>query len=174
MWKCQLEIKKFLDLKPKKMDHVFIYQTSKSDETLLKILNKIDCKFIVYGFNVDKVVKNVTFRIFNDKHYYTDFAHAKAVIVNGGLTTITEAIYLKKPVLAIPIRGQFEQVFNAKTIEDLGLGLYIKRTSEEGINKFLNNLDNYSKNLSKYSGMNNERILKKIDKEILAEIKKSN
>ncbi len=152
--------------KAKYGDHIFVYQTSKSNTKLLDILKETDEKYVIYGFNKDKKDKNITFRKFNDTIYYRDFSQCKAIIAGGGLTTITEAIYLKKPILSIPIKGQFEQVFNARTIEGKGFGMEIEEADKDKIDEFLKNLEKYKKNLEKYKGMSNEEILKKIDKVI--------
>ena len=149
--------------KPRYGNHVFVYQTSDSHGDLLKIFKKIDEKFIIYGFNKKSKDKNLVFRKFNDTIYHKDFSQAKALIVGGGLTTITEAIYMKKPILSIPIKGQFEQTYNARTIEELGFGKYLKDVTKEDIEEFLVNLTMYRKNLRKYKGMSNEQIFKKID-----------
>jgi hypothetical protein len=36
------------------------------------------------------------------------------VIAAGGFTLMGVSVYLGRPMLAIPIRGQFEQVLNAR------------------------------------------------------------
>jgi len=46
-----------LNLKPIKGDHILVYQTSTSNSNLFQILNDINEKFIVYGFDTDKVEK---------------------------------------------------------------------------------------------------------------------
>ncbi|MBD3163767.1 hypothetical protein GF323_01060 [Candidatus Woesearchaeota archaeon] len=147
-------------------DHIFVYQTSNTGEKLIDILKQLDENFIVYGFNKNKKEKNIIFRKFNDDIYFEDYCEAKALIANGGLTTITEAIYMKKPILSIPIKGQYEQVFNAKTVEKMGFGMYLKEGSKEKITEFLNKQPKYTKNLQKYKPISNEQIFRKVEKQI--------
>ena len=40
-----------------------------------------------------------------------------AVITSAGFTLLGEAVYLHKPVLAIPVEGQFEQILNAHYVD---------------------------------------------------------
>jgi hypothetical protein len=51
-----------------------------------------------------------------------DFQAAEMVVIQGGLTSISECIALRKPMLVVPIRGRAEQEVNARTVERLGLG----------------------------------------------------
>ncbi|MEM3127244.1 MAG: glycosyltransferase family protein, partial [Candidatus Woesearchaeota archaeon] len=140
------EVKK---LKPQKKDYVLVYQTSKSNSKLLHELKKIDQEFIIYGFNIDKKEANLNFRAFDNKQFYKDLANCKAIITNGGFTLITEAIYLKKPILSIPIKKQFEQMTNALYVEKLGFGKKIKEANKKDIENFIRNIKKYQNKTKK-------------------------
>ncbi len=64
--------KEILDLKPVKGDHVLVYQTSTSNSKLIETLKEIDEKFIVYGFDIEKIDKNLIYRKFNEDQFYND------------------------------------------------------------------------------------------------------
>ena len=119
--------------------------------------------FIVYGFNIEKVEKNITFRKFNEDQFFKDLGSCKAVLTNGGFTLISESIYLKKPVLSIPVKGQFEQILNAIYLERLGYGEFHEELSVDVILNFLSNLDIYNKSLKSYSQDGNKALLKELD-----------
>ena len=155
-----------LKQRPKYGDHVFVYQTSLSTEFIFEILKKIDETFVIYGFNKDLADENLTFRRFNEDDFYRDISNAKAVIANGGFTVLSEALYLKKPIFSLPIENQFEQILNGKFIEKLGAGVYHMKLKENDLKNFLNNLDYYKENLKSYIPGNQEKILKRIEKEI--------
>jgi uncharacterized protein (TIGR00661 family) len=110
-----------LALTPTTGDHVLVYQTATRDlvEPLFAVF---DQRFIVYGCHDDRTVGNVTFRKFDESQFLTDLASARAVICNGGYTLISEALYLGKPVLSVPLRRHGEQQLNALYLEQLGLG----------------------------------------------------
>ena len=102
-----------LKLKPTNGDHIIVYQTSRESVKLVKKLKSLkDEKFIVYGFDKEKIDGNLTYKSFNEDEFYDDLASAKAVICNGGFTFISESISLKKPIYSIPAIGNFEQTLN--------------------------------------------------------------
>jgi uncharacterized protein (TIGR00661 family) len=129
-------------------------------------LKAIDEKFIVYGFNKDETDGNLTFRSFNEDLIYEDMRTSKAVIVNGGFTTITEAIYLKKPVYSTPAHKNFEQILNGFYVEKLGYGEVHEDLDIDKLEKFLKRLDVYQKNLDKVEPWTNDAILKDLDESI--------
>lgn len=103
---------------------VLVYQTS---ESMTDVLNKItaqnpDTRFAVYGLNIEKRA-NVTLKAFSHDGFIDDLIKSKAVLTNGGFTLLSEAIYLKKPVYCMPIKGQYEQEFNADNVERAGYGI---------------------------------------------------
>jgi uncharacterized protein (TIGR00661 family) len=126
-------------------------------------LKKLDDKFIVYGFNKDEVDGNLTYRSFNEEQIFEDMRTAKAIIVNGGFTMISEAIYLKKPIYSTPAHKNFEQILNGFYVEKLGFGEYHDELKVEEIKAFLNNLDVYQANLDKVEPWDNSAILEDLD-----------
>ena len=63
---------------------------------------------------------------------------------------MSEALYLKKPYLALPLKGQFEQVLNALFLKQAGYGTYSDDLQTEEVSDFLNNQDLYRKRLTDY------------------------
>ncbi len=153
-----------LNASASKGKHILVYQTSKANPGLLDILAKVDEKFIVYGFGVSQSPKNVQLKGFSEQGFIQDLASAKAVIANAGFSLIGEALYLKKPYLAIPLGRQFEQLLNALYLRDLGYGDYCSQLTPEAIEKFLQNLGQYETALAEYSQEGNALILEKLDK----------
>lgn len=70
-----------------------------------------------------------------------------AVITNGGHQTLSEALVLGKPVLAIPQRGQAEQELNARMLQKSGRGLmvYDLRDLPKTLPRFLDQLESLSR-----------------------------
>lgn len=153
-----------MNLKPYKGDHVLVYQTSDSNWKLLEILKKFDDEFIVYGFHQEGRDENLRFKKFNEDEFFQDLAQARAVITNGGFTLISEALYLGKPVLSVPVKKQFEQILNAIYLERLGYGEFHQDLEEEDIANFLSNLEKYRKNIDlTFKHDNNQSILEELD-----------
>ncbi|MTK63301.1 MAG: glycosyltransferase [Methanobacterium sp.] len=158
--------REILELKPVKGDNVLVYQTSSSNLELIELLKKFDENFIIYGFDKDAVEANLTFRKFNEDQFFEDLGSCKAVIANGGFTLLSEAIYLKKPVLSVPVKGQFEQILNAIYLERLGYGEFHEQLSVDVLKNFLNDLKKYDEALKTYTQDGNKSILGEIDRQI--------
>ena len=164
---------KIMELEPEKGEHVLVYQTAESSINLMEELKKMDHEFIVYGFNKDEVDENLTYRAFNEDQIYEDMRTAKAIIVNGGFTMISEAIYLKKPIYSTPAHKNFEQILNGFYVEKLGYGESHEDLDVKKIEKFLDNLDTYQNNLNKVEKWDNTAILEDLDLSIEMYAKKN-
>ncbi len=163
--------KEILKSKAKKGKHMMVYQTSKSNfSKITQELKKTNEKFIIYGINQSKKEKNIVFKKFSKTGFIEDLASCKGIIMTGGFSTISEAIYLKKPMLIIPAKNQYEQKFNGITIQEMGVGKWEKEISKEKIKNFLGSLNKYNKNLEKIPEWDNSKIIKKIE-ELIEELK---
>jgi uncharacterized protein (TIGR00661 family) len=67
-------------------------------------------------------VDNVEVHGFDERAFVDHLESARAVICNGGYTTIAEALHLGKHVLSIPLRHQGEQELNAAYLDAHALG----------------------------------------------------
>ncbi len=122
-------------------DHVLVYQTGSGDRRLLDMLAAIrHVRFVVYGPRLAQA-SHLEFRSFSEPGFLADLASARAVIANGGYTTLSEAVSLGKPVLSVPIRHQGEQELNAAYLADEGLGIGMRRptvgTIRDGLDQIL-------------------------------------
>lgn len=146
---------------PKPGGHILVYQTSDSFVALLEILNGLDRQFIVYGFEPEKYRKRfprLTFKGRDREAFFRDLGGARAIITGGGFSLMSEAVYLGKPVLSIPVEKQFEQILNALYLEHLGYGVFVpgqvlKRDAaafRKRLDGFLGNLDGYREKLAGY------------------------
>ena len=152
-----------LKLKPTQGEHVIVYQTSKESSKLVHRLKDLtDEKFIIYGFNVNKIDENLTYKEFNEDEFYDDLSSAKAVICNGGFTFISEAISLKKPIYSVPAIGNFEQTLNGYYVQRLGYGEYHEIMNASRVKNFLEKLPKYRKKLEKVEKTNNDGIIKEL------------
>ena len=126
---------------------ILVYLTSKDKKTL-KILEHTGESFVVYGYNKNKKKGKIDFK--TREHFLKDLKNCKAVISTAGFTLMSEAIYLNKPFLALPLKGQFEQVLNALFLKKAGFGDFTEELTEKEIVYFLYNLEKYKKNLKKH------------------------
>jgi len=151
-----------LSATPTSGDYVLVYVTSPTRE-LATLLKQVRCRFVAYGFGIESQEGNVQFKKPSLDGFLRDLSGAKAVIANAGFSLISEALYLDKPYLAIPVKNQFEQTFNAYYVHKLGYGAWWEDVGKEQIESFLFNLPFYSDNLHSYPRANNGAILAKVD-----------
>ena len=71
----------------------------------------------------------------------SELAQCDGVITNAGFTTTSEALFLGKPLIAIPMRGQIEQSYNAFALKKMGATI-IKKLSVDKTTKITDWLDN--------------------------------
>ncbi|HAV92750.1 TPA: hypothetical protein DCW38_06175 [candidate division WOR-3 bacterium] len=142
---------------------ILIYQTSNSMVDKIKILTEKfkDVDFIAYKVSMD-AKPNLKVKGFSTEDFINDLAECSGIISNGGFTLISEAIYLGKPIYSVPIKGQYEQRVNGFLVEKMGYGLTSNDFDEERFEKFINNMEEYKKNLSKYYQDGNKEFEKKL------------
>jgi uncharacterized protein (TIGR00661 family) len=154
-----------LNAKPTSGEHVLVYQTSTSDRDLLAELKRLSPrKFVVYGLRRDAVEGNCTLHNFSEQGFVRDLASARAVVTNGGLSLIHEAIYLGKPILSVPVRHQFEQEMNARYLETYGYGLAAPRIDADVLEAFLRQQETYREALAHHRQKGNEVLYRTVDR----------
>ncbi|HEY1936760.1 MAG TPA: glycosyltransferase family protein [Candidatus Angelobacter sp.] len=152
-------------------DYVLAYVTSPSKE-LAALLKQVRCKFIAYGFGTEGQEGNIFFKRPSMDGFLRDLTGAKAVIANAGFSLLSEALYLGKPYLAMPVENQFEQTFNAYHVNRLGYGAWWEELSKEKIESFLFNLPVYSESLKAYPREGNGALLAKLDELVSSHLAK--
>jgi uncharacterized protein (TIGR00661 family) len=152
---------------PSKGNHILVYQTSSSLSGMKEILRQVrNLDFFVYGFNKDERDGNVIFKTFSEQGFVDDLASSAAVIANGGFSFISEAVYLRKPILSFPLKNQFEQFMNAAYIQKLGYGRHFDELSADAVKAFLYDLDSFNENLSGYNQDGNGVLFDHLTKEL--------
>jgi len=66
---------------------------------------------------------NLSFHQVNDQTFLQDMAACKGLVCTAGFESVCEAMYLGKPVMMIPVSGQYEQACNALDAEASGAGI---------------------------------------------------
>jgi uncharacterized protein (TIGR00661 family) len=144
-------------------EHVLVYQTADAWKELVPTLQRMKGKFIVYGLKRDQDLGHVQLRNFSEAGFIDDLASAKAVVTGGGFSLMTEAIFLGKPVLSVPIKKQFEQLLNGLYLEKLGYGRWVRELSQDVIDDFLAKNAEYTANVARHAQKGNELILSALD-----------
>ena len=154
---------KILRQRPSKDDHILVYQTASGDDSIVKTLKDSGLKFVFYGCNKDLRDGNVLHKKFSEDGFIRDLATCRFVIANGGLSLLCEALHLGKPVLSVPIAGQFEQIANAYYLDKLGYGKYYGKLTAARIKSFEKNLPQYADNLKDYPRADCSAIIERLE-----------
>ncbi len=153
---------------PRQGEHLLVYQTSEGNEALAKTLTKTTIECRIYGMRRDikteQVEGNLRYQPFSEDKFIDDLASSRAVIAGGGFTLMGEAVYLRKPMLSVPIARQFEQIFNARYLEHVGYGKYAESLDEETpIVRFLDAIPDCEARLASYSQDGNNELFTSLD-----------
>jgi uncharacterized protein (TIGR00661 family) len=151
-----------LNASPIEGEHVLVYVTSPAP-ALAKLLSSVRCRFIAYGFGCEGTEGNVLFKKPSLDGFFADLVSARAVVANSGFSLVTEALHLGKPYLAVPVKHQFEQVFNAYWLQKSNYGAYWEELNKERVEAFLFNLPHYRESLAQYPRQGNSALLSKLD-----------
>jgi len=109
-------------------EHLLVYTTGEGNEGFAEALGRTGLECRIYGMRRDlkseAVEGKLHYQPFSEDKFIDDLASCRAVIAGGGFTLMGEAVYLHKPMLAVPLGRQFEQVLNARYLEHEGYGMY--------------------------------------------------
>ncbi len=89
----------------------------------MKTLNHFSkVPFYVFSNEVQKVhvYRNARILPVDKNIFLTYFLSCQGVITNSGFQTTSEAIYLNKKLMTIPINGQYEQELNSNLLKNFG------------------------------------------------------
>lgn len=159
-----------LATRPRAGEHLLVYQTAEGNTELARALADTGLECRIYGMRrqitEEQVEGNLRYRPFDAKVFIDDLASARAAITGGGFTVIGEALYLKKPVLSTPIRGQFEQIINARYVEREGYGIQAPQVDADAIGRFLNGLPRFEERIQGYEQDGNSHLFAALDEKL--------
>lgn len=153
----------------RKGDHLLVYTTGEGNETFAATLAKTGIECRIYGMrrNLEKEVVehgNLRYQPFSEDKFIDDLASCRGVIAGGGFTLMGEAVYLHKPMLAVPLGRQFEQVLNARYLELLGYGRFTETLDDpKTVTDFIDAIPACEEKLASYTQNGNEEILRALD-----------
>ena len=122
--------KEVLKLKPNKGDFILAYVVNKGYGYDILKWHEKNKKVKVHCFwdNFEKPDEwspreNITFHHINDKKFITYLANCLGYVSTAGFESICEAMYLAKPIMMVPVEGQYEQLCNALDAQRVGAGI---------------------------------------------------
>lgn len=104
--------------------HYTVYLPAYDDKRLIaKLLQFNDYEWDVFSKHNKKTIKikNVTIQPIDNQKFITSMASSAGVLCGAGFETPAEALFLKKKLLVIPMKNQFEQHLNAAALKQMGV-----------------------------------------------------
>jgi uncharacterized protein (TIGR00661 family) len=128
-----------IEAKPERGEHLLVY--GRISESSIAALEASGVVCHVYGARdelTEEVVEgSLRYRPFANEAFIDDLRTARGVVGSAGYSLMSEAVYLRKPFLALPLAHQFEQEMNGRYLERLGFGTTASSLDEAALERFL-------------------------------------
>ncbi len=111
-----------IDAFPEDHGYITVYLPSYCEAELLQTFSKFkDIRFEIFSRESKgrKRIGNIELIPVDSAAFNQSMINCHGLITGGGFETPAEALYLKKKLIAIPIRGQYEQQCNAAALRGL-------------------------------------------------------
>jgi uncharacterized protein (TIGR00661 family) len=106
--------------------HYTVYLPAYDDKTLIHFFRKIpEVEWQVFSKHnqIPMTVDNIRIQAVENEAFLTSMASSRGVLCGAGFETPAEALYLGKKLMVIPMRGQYEQKYNAVALRSLGVSV---------------------------------------------------
>lgn len=112
------------EAKPKAKDHFTVYLPAYDDKRIIKVLSGIkDINWHVFSKHTNKEYqeKNIHIRPISNDSFVESMINCTGILCGAGFETPAEALFLKKKLMVIPMKGQYEQQCNAAALKTMGV-----------------------------------------------------
>lgn len=122
--------------------HYTVYLPAYDERKLLPILSKFpSVRWHVFSkhTNTTHHIKRISVYPVNNEEFTASMASSTGVLCGAGFETPAEALYLKKKLLVVPMKGQHEQHYNAAALKRMGVPVVkkLKKKSAAKIGQWL-------------------------------------
>lgn len=104
--------------------HYTVYLPAYDDKRIIKVLQTIkNIEWIVFSKHSKKTYKekNISIQPINNKDFIKSLINSAGVLCGAGFETPAEALFLKKKLMVVPMKGQYEQQCNAAALKKMGV-----------------------------------------------------
>ncbi len=146
-------------------EHLVVY--SSGEERLIEALRRSGVPCLIYGMRGGPgevtVEGDLEFRPPSNEGFVEALRTCRGVVAGGGFSLLSEAVYLGKPVLSVPLRGQFEQLMNARYLQARRYGICAEEIDDAALGRFLDGMPGFEKALRTYHQDGNTEALQTIE-----------
>ena len=114
-----------LEATPEHGDHIVVYLRRFGSPEVFEALEACGCEMRIYGLGAQPSTGRFRFCEIDMHRFIEDLATSRALISTAGNQLIGEALYLEKPVLAMPEHGNHEQRINGHFLREAGAGMTV-------------------------------------------------
>ena len=104
--------------------HYTVYLPAYDDKRILKVLTQCEnTQWQVFSKHNKKVIEegNIIIRPINNEAFIESMATSEGVLCGAGFEAPAEALFMKKKLMVIPMKGQYEQQCNAVALKEMGV-----------------------------------------------------
>jgi uncharacterized protein (TIGR00661 family) len=104
--------------------HYTVYLPAYGDKEIIKVLGEIkNIQWQVFSKHTQKTYteKNIWVGPVNNEAFVNSMLSCAGILCGAGFETPAEALFLKKKLLVIPMKGQYEQQCNAAALKNMGV-----------------------------------------------------
>lgn len=136
---------------PRSGGHLVAYWRRFVGDQVLRALADTGLDVRVYGLGARAAQQKLTFHPVSESRFLEDLAGCCGLISTAGNQLVGEALYLGKPVLALPERNNFEQEINAHFLRESGAGEAIAMAEFQSahLHRFLARLGDYRSRINR-------------------------
>ena len=149
----------------KQINRIFIMTSGANNLKQSQVIhfnNKNYKVFALKGSHIEGDVQKID-KIYNTSHLITE---SDILVINGGLSSISEVLALKKPMLIIPIKGHIEQKINASWIQKNKMGLISSWDNlEKNIDQIQNNYRHFKESILYFNFINGTQVVSNLIKD---------
>lgn len=123
--------------------HYTVYLPAYSDKKILRVLGEIkNVKWQVFSKHTKKAYEKDNIQIFpiNNQSFIKSMVSSAGIMCGAGFETPAEALFLKKKLIVIPMKGQYEQQCNAAALQQMNVPI-LKRLSLAKVKEIKNWLE---------------------------------
>lgn len=131
--------------------HLVAYWRRYVGEQVLAALAETGLDVRVYGLGQRAPRRQLTFHAVSESRFLEDLAGCCALISTAGNQLVGEALYLGKPVLALPEPNNFEQEINGHFLRESGAGTTVAMgvLQANDLHRFLARVDDYRRRIDR-------------------------
>ena len=134
--------KQIKELNPMEREHFTVYLPAFDQNRLCSIFTKIGhVKWQIFSADCESTyrIRNVEVFPISKEKFLESIENCSGIVSSAGFETTSEAMYLGKKLLTIPIQNQYEQICNAAALEKMGgkVVYRIKKDFPEVVRKWI-------------------------------------